>query len=122
MIAVGTALDLRAPASSAGGRVITLFVNGELGRVELAQVCDELFRLAHRGCFSVVLDLTEVSHIDYRGVRPLVMRAELFRKAGGDIMLTGVSRYLKAILRAAGAHESLKTFETVEEAKAAFAA
>jgi hypothetical protein len=40
--------------------------------------------------------------MDYRGVPWLVSQAEEYRRVGGDVKLAGVSRYLLAILRAAG--------------------
>jgi anti-sigma B factor antagonist len=102
-------------------RVVTLVLDGELSDTELLEIGSELFRLAHRGHRHVVLDLTDVSHVDYRGVRPLAARAQVFRKAGGDIKLAGMSPYLQAIFRAAGAQEAFEHFETPEIAQAAFA-
>jgi len=101
-------------------RVITLCAEGELGEQQLVQIGEELFRLAHRGHYCVVLDLTDVSHLDYRGVRPLLSRAVLFRQAGGDIKLCGLSPYLRAIFRAAGARDDFEYFENAEKARLAF--
>jgi len=53
-------------------------------------------------------------------VRPLMARAERFREAGGDIKLCGLSPYLSAILRAAGAWLSFECYQTAAEAQAAF--
>ncbi len=50
-------------------------LEGELAERELAALHDELFRLAHRGRFQVVLDLGGVTHLDYRGIRPLIIGA-----------------------------------------------
>jgi anti-anti-sigma factor len=99
---------------------MTLVLEEELGLEELEQVGEELFRLMHRGRTRVVLDLSEVPHLDYRGVRPLVARAERFRQAGGDIKLCGLSPYLAAIFRAAGAHQAFECYATRAEAQAAF--
>jgi anti-sigma B factor antagonist len=107
--------------SGARRRVITLSAEGELAEQSLVQLGEELYRLAHRGNFCVVLDLTEVSHLDYRGVRPLISRAELFRQSGGDIKLCGLSPYLTAIFRAAGARDAFHYFSNAEEARVAFA-
>ena len=118
------ALETEAMQVETGGgtreRVVTLVLDGELTQKELAQVGQELFRLAHRGHRKLVLDLTDVSHLDYRGVRPLAARAGVFRQAGGDIKLAGPSAYLKAIFRAAGAQDDFEVFETPEHARAAF--
>ncbi len=102
-------------------RVQTLFLEGELDQTQLASLEEELFRLAHRGRFQVVLECSSVTHLDYRGVRPLMTRAELFRRAGGDIKLAALSPYLQAIFRAAGAHQSFELYPSAHTAAMAFA-
>jgi anti-sigma B factor antagonist len=94
---------------------------GEMGELELAHLGEELFRLANRGCRRVVVDLSRVDHVDYRGVRPLAARARLLRGAGGDLKLAGLSAYLRAIFRAAGVEEEFEMHPDAESAKAAFA-
>jgi anti-sigma B factor antagonist len=101
--------------------VVTLVLEGELGLEDLRRVGDELFRVVHRGHRRVVLDLAQVSHLDYRGLRPLAARADVFRRAGGDLCISGVSGYLFHIFRAAGAHDAFRFFADPENAKAAFA-
>ncbi|WP_257460677.1 STAS domain-containing protein [Archangium lipolyticum] len=103
------------------GRVETLMLEGELLEKDLARVCEELVRRMQRGLRNVVLDFSEVDHLDYRGVPALVARAEAFRKAGGDIKLAGLSPYLAAILRAAGAHDVFELYPHMNDARAAFA-
>jgi anti-sigma B factor antagonist len=119
-IAVGLVEQTREQISTGRRRVITLSAEGELGARELIQIGEELYRLAHRGNYNVVLDFSEVTHLDYRGVRPLVSRTELFRQSGGDIKLCGLSPYLKAIFRAAGARDAFEDFATAEQARLAF--
>ena len=109
-------------AAALSAQVATLELEGELGREELSEVGQELFRLMHQGYQQAVLDLSEVSHLDYRGIRPLMARAELFRQAGGDVKLVGVSAYLRAVLRAGGAHQAFEIYESVPLAQAAFGA
>jgi anti-anti-sigma factor len=104
------------------GEVMTMVLEGELSVADLAEVCSELFRLAHRGYRRVVIDLHEVSHLDYRGLKPLAARADLYRRGGGDIKLCRVSAYLFAILQAVGLHQSFDLYATVEDALRAFEA
>jgi anti-anti-sigma regulatory factor len=68
----------------------------------------------------VVIDLSGVTHFDYRGVRPLMRRADVFRELGGDVRLAGLSAYLFAIFRSAGADNAFDYFATVEDAVASF--
>jgi len=108
-------------ADASGGRVETLMLEGELDVAALEQVCAELARKLQQGVRQVVVDLSEVAHLDYRGVRPLMARGELFRRAGGDIKLSGLSPYLAAIFRAAGAHDRFEVYPHMNDARAAFA-
>jgi anti-sigma B factor antagonist len=101
-------------------KVVTMFLDGEIAERELVELNEMLFRLANKGTRNVVIDFAEVSHLDYRGVKPLLARAELFRNAGGDIKLSGLSAYLAAILRSVGAHESFDVFAGPREARDAF--
>lgn len=108
-------------ADASGDRVETLLLEGELGEAELLQVCEELGKRLQRGVRQVVIDLGEVAHLDYRGVRPLMARAESFRRAGGDVKLSALSPYLAAIFRAAGAHDRFEMYPHMNDARAAFA-
>ena len=106
---------------AASDRVETLLLEGELSVEELTQVCEELGRRMQRGLRQVVLDFSEVSHLDYRGVRPLMARTESIRRTGGDVKLSGLSPYLAAIFRAAGAHDAFECYPHMNDARAAFA-
>jgi anti-sigma B factor antagonist len=108
-------------ADASGGRVETLMLEGELDVAALEQVCEELARKLQLGVRQVVVDFSEVAHLDYRGVRPLMARAEGFRRAGGDIKLSGLSPYLAAIFRAAGAHDRFEVYPHMNDARGAFA-
>ncbi|MBI3185521.1 MAG: STAS domain-containing protein [Myxococcales bacterium] len=101
-------------------RVATIAIEGEVGARELSEVFEMLFRTVNRGVTRVVLDLGGVAHFHYRGVRPLLARAEVMRRAGGDIKLAGLSPYLHAIFRSAGAHQAFEYYAATEEARAAF--
>ncbi|RKH43205.1 STAS domain-containing protein [Corallococcus sicarius] len=101
-------------------RVETLMLEGELGEDDLTKLCEDLMHRLHRGIRQVVLDFADVSHLNYRGVRPLVARTDAFRRAGGDVKLSGLSPYLAAIFRAAGAHDAFELYPHMNDARAAF--
>ncbi|AKF83092.1 anti-anti-sigma factor [Myxococcus fulvus] len=116
-------LEVRRGAASAlagAGRVETLMLEGELSEQDLLTLCDELSQRMHRGLRQVVLDLSEVGHLNYKGVKPLMARAEAFRRTGGDLKLSGLSPYLAAIFRAAGAHDAFEIYPHMNDARAAF--
>src|SRR5512147_1155109 len=102
--------------------VLTMHIEGELDAQDMTEIGAELFRLAHRGYRRIVIDLDGVTHIDYRGLKPLAARADLYRQGGGDIKLCRVSAYLFAIFRAVGVHEAFDVHATAEDAQAAFTA
>ena len=106
--------------ATATSRVMTMVLEGELDRADVQQVVDMLGRLTEQSVTEVVIDLSEVTHFDYRGVRSLVRRAEVFRELGGDIKLAGLSPYLHAIFRSAGAHDSFDYFSQPAEAVRSF--
>ena len=97
----------------------TLSCMGELHRDAIRAIRDRMVRLLDQGCVWLVLDLTDVSHVDYRGVPWLVSQAEEYRLRGGDVKLAGVSRYLLAILRAAGAHDAFEIYPDAGDAREA---
>lgn len=115
-----TATEQTSAAAATGHDVAVVRCEGEMGTMELAHLGEELFRLAHRGCHKVVLDLAGVDHVDYRGLKPLAARARLLRAAGGDLKLVGLTPYVSAIFRAAGVEEEFKAYPTTELAKLAF--
>lgn len=98
----------------------TMVLEGEIGKEELPQIAEMLFRVAHRGVTRIVIDFEGVTHFDFRGVRPLVQRAEVFRKAGGDIKLSGLSPYLHAIFRSAGGGGQFDFYAEKNDAVSAF--
>jgi anti-anti-sigma factor len=106
--------------SSGRERVMRVVLEGELGRDEHLDISRLLFRLTDDHVHRVVLDFAQVSHFDYRGVRPLMRRAEVFRELGGDLKLSGLSPYLFAIFRSAGASGAFDFFATLEDAAASF--
>ncbi len=82
--------------------VAVIVAEGEMAECELAVLGEELFRLAHLGRRRVILDLTLVDHVDYRGLKSLAARARLLRAGGGDLKVCGLSNYVRAIFRVAG--------------------
>jgi anti-sigma B factor antagonist len=101
-------------------RVMRMVLEGEISRDEMSDLGDMLFRLSTDGVVNVVIDLAGVTHFDYRGVKPLIRKADVFRELGGDVRLSGLSPYLYAIFRAAGAHDAFDFFVSVEDAVASF--
>ncbi len=107
-------------AATATSRIMRMQLEGELDRADVQEVTDMLAKLTLKGVVEVVIDFSEVTHFDYRGVKPLVRRAEVLRELGGDMKLSGLSPYVHAIFRSAGAHDSFDYFSLPEEAVRSF--
>lgn len=106
--------------ATATSRVMTVVLEGELDRAEADDVVDMLAHLASQGVTEFVVDFSGVTHFDYRAVRPMVRRAEVVRELGGDLKLAGLSPYLHAIFRSAGAHDAFDYFAAADEAVRSF--
>jgi anti-sigma B factor antagonist len=103
-----------------GERVVALRPRGELTRKAMGALTNGLQRLHRCGCLRVVIDVSEVTHLDYRSVPDLACQAEALRRSGGDVRLSGLSRYLDLIMRAGGAHHVFLAYGTLEAARASF--
>ena len=107
-------------ASGAQRDVLTMVLDGEIGLSEIGDVSDMLFHLTLDGVNRLVLDLSGVTHFDFRGVKHLMRHAESYRLLGGDLKLAGLSPYLFAIFRSAGAHDAFDYYAAAAAARAAF--
>lgn len=101
-------------------RAMTMVIDGELGRDEMAEIGEMLLRLSFEGVTDLVIDFRGVTHLDYRTVPGLARRAQVFRNLGGDVKLAGLSEYLFTIFEAAGAHDDFDFFANVIDAQRAF--
>jgi anti-anti-sigma factor len=108
------------PQTSPNERVVTLFLEGEIGERALTEVFEMVQAASVRNVNQVVLDFEDVSHVDYRCIKQLLARAHAFRREGGDIKLSCLSPYVHAIFRSVGAHDAFQYFASPQHAQAAF--
>jgi anti-anti-sigma factor len=94
--------------------VATVSVRGDLDRDALWAIDFTIGRAATEAGL-IVLDLREVTHIDYSGVPEIVARRKELVARGGDLLIAVRNPYVSNILKAAGAAELL-LFRSVEEA------
>jgi anti-anti-sigma factor len=94
--------------------VATVSVRGDLDRDALWAIDFTIGRAATEAG-RIVLDLREVTHIDYSGVPEIVARRKELVARGGDLLIAVRNPYVSNILKAAGAAELL-LFRSVEEA------
>ena len=86
--------------------VATVAVRGELDRDALWAI-DYTIGRASIEAGRIVLDLREVTHLDYAGVSDLVARRRELRARGGELVVAVRNPYLANILKASGGAELL---------------
>jgi anti-anti-sigma factor len=76
--------------------------SGEIDEKGFSKVEKKLKQMIESGDFNIIIDLSRVSHINYKVVGWLIDYQQKFKKYGGDIKLVNVSPYLYDILRLYG--------------------
>jgi anti-anti-sigma factor len=109
----------RAPGIRWEENVATVAVRGELDR-EAIWAIDYTVARAAAEAGRIVLDLREVTHLDYSGVPEIVARRRELLARGGDLRIAVRNPYVCNILKAAGGPD-LALFRSLEEATCAVA-
>ena len=76
--------------------------SGEIDEQGFTKMETKLKKMFEEGDFNIIIDLSRVSHINYKVVGWLIEYQQKFKKYGGDIKLVNVSPYLFDILRLYG--------------------
>ena len=76
--------------------------SGEIDEQGFSKMEQKLKQMIESGDFNIIVDLSRVSHINYKVVGWLIDYQQKFKKYGGDIKLVNVSPYLYDILRLYG--------------------
>ncbi|MBU1699589.1 MAG: STAS domain-containing protein [Candidatus Eisenbacteria bacterium] len=80
-------------------------VMGSLTQNDLRQLSTLTSRLGTHPPSKILLDFSEVRHLDFRGSHFLLATCRLVRLRGGEMQMTGVSDYLWDLLRLGVAQE-----------------
>ena len=75
---------------------------GEIDEKEFSNIEDKFKQMIKAGDYNIIIDLSRVSHINYKVVGWLINYQKKFKDLGGDIKLVNVSAYLYDILRLYG--------------------
>jgi hypothetical protein len=86
----------------AAGRVGWVRLCGWGGGEAVRRVARVLDDLEELGCRSVLLDWGAVGHLDYRATPALLAALRRFESRAGSVVLCGLSRYLRDLMRVAG--------------------
>lgn len=83
-------------------KVLFFLPNGEIDEEKFETIEKKFKRMIEVGDFNIIIDLSRVSHINYRVVGWLIDYQKKLKELGGDIKLVNVSPYLYDILRLYG--------------------
>lgn len=96
-------------------RIAVLALCGWMDRVALVRLHEALDRLAERGASRLLLDCSQLRHIDYRLVPQLVEALTRFESRAGGFVVCGLSRYLRDLFRMAGCEPRLRCWPSASE-------
>lgn len=97
------------------GRIALVALRGWLDRLAITRLDRALADLASRGVDQLLLDCSEVRHIDYRLVPALVDALGRFEARAGGFVVCGLSLYLRDLFRMAGCEPRLRCWPSASE-------
>ena len=98
-----------------GERVALLALRGWLDDVAVRRLEETLDGVAARGASQLLLDCSQLRHIDYRLVPALLAALERYESHAGGFVLCGLSHYLRDLFRLAGCDRALRCWPSAEE-------
>ncbi len=105
--------------SRAAGRLALFSLRGSLDAGAVARLRRVLDDLAGRGLEQLLLDCSEVRHIDYRAVPALAGALAHFESRAGGFVVCGLSSYLRDLFRLAGCEARLRCWPSAADLLAA---
>jgi anti-anti-sigma factor len=97
------------------GRIALLSLRGWIDAVAVRRLERSIEDLAARGVSQLLLDCSQVRHIDYRLVPLLVQSLSRFEAHAGGCVVCGLSQYLRDLFRLAGCEARLRCWPSAEE-------
>ena len=97
------------------GLVVLFALRGWLGRTAVLRLGRTLDVLGERGIEQLLLDCSQVRHIDYRMVPRLVEALGRFEARAGSVAVCGLSRYLQDLFRLSGCDGHLHEWPSAAE-------
>ena len=90
-------------------------LRGWLDDIAVKRLEEALADVSARGASQLLLDCSQLRHIDYRLVPSLVAALERFESHAGGFVLCGLSHYLRDLFRLAGCDRALRCWPSAEE-------
>lgn len=98
-----------------GDRLALLKLSGWIDQVAVRRLEGTLAELAERGTSQLLLDCSQLRHIDYRLVPVLVDALSRFETHAGGFVVCGLSHYLRDLFRLAGCEPRLRCWPNADE-------
>ncbi|MDO8644766.1 MAG: STAS domain-containing protein [bacterium] len=96
--------------------VSVLEPSGDLGRREIARLCETIDGLMRTEWVKVVLNLEHVTHLHYAAIQDLIHSLFSLKVASGDLRLARMNAYHRQLFQIAGIEDHFECYETLEEA------
>jgi anti-anti-sigma factor len=97
------------------GRVALATLRGRLDATAVRALTAMLDELAARDVSQLLLDCARVGHIDYRRVPELLEALQRFESRAGNVILCGLSPYLRDLFRLAGREPELRCWPSAQD-------
>ena len=104
------------------GRLAVLALRGWIDLSAERRLEQTLDDLASRGGAQLVVDVSQLRHLDYRLIPRLVASLARFEARAGAVAVCGLSRYLRDLFRLSGAEPQLACWPSAEDLLASAAA
>ena len=96
-------------------RIAVLQLRGWMDRVATQRLGTALDDLAQRGASQLLLDCSQLRHVDYRVLPELVGALSRFESRAGGFVVCGLSHYLRDLFRLAGCESRLRCWPSAAE-------
>lgn len=96
-------------------RIAVLQLRGWMDRVATQRLSAALDDLAQRGASQLLLDCSQLRHVDYRVLPDLVGALSRFESRAGGFVVCGLSHYLRDLFRLAGCESRLRCWPSASE-------
>lgn len=98
-----------------GCRLALIALRGWMDRIAIERLDRTLSDLAARGVDQLLLDCSQLRHIDYRVVPTLVDSLARFELHAGGFVVCGLSHYLRDLFRLAGCEPRVRCWPSAAE-------
>ena len=96
-------------------RVAVLHLLGWMDQIAVQRLGVALDDLAQRGPVQLLIDCSQLRHIDYRRVPALVDALSRFESHAGGFVMCGLSHYLRDLFRLAGCEPRLRCWPSADD-------